>query len=316
MENRTKVSVVIPTWNGRDLLKACLQALTTQTLEPAEIIVVDNGSHDGTADWLRATQSHVTLVTLSKNRGVATAFNTGIAKASTPLVALLNNDVIAEPAWLAELVTGMGSDVSIGSCASKMLFAHDRVTINAVGDVYHVNGIPGNRGVWEHDNGQYDTPDYVFGASGGAALYRATVLADVGPFDENFVSYCEDVDWSFRAQLAGYRCRYVPSARVYHMGSATGGGTYASFHCGRNFIATAVKNIPGPIWRRNWSHIVRAQLGLAIESLRHGREPAARARLQGQTAAVCALPRLLRERRSIKNNVRVSARYIEQLLAA
>ena len=111
-------------------------------------------------------------------------------------------------------------------------------------------GVPGNRGVWRRDDGRYDEPCQVFGACAGAALYRRSMLEEIGLLDEDFRGYCEDVDLSFRAQLAGYRCIYAPGARVYHRLSATGGGPVASFLCGRNFISVVVKDMPGALWRR------------------------------------------------------------------
>ncbi len=311
------VCVVIPTWNGKRMLERCLEALQHQEYSPTQIVVVDNGSTDGTGEWLRRhDDDRVTVVSFSENRGFAAGVNAGIAASRTAFIALLNNDVLPEPGWLSALVEALRADPQSGSCASKMLFAHDRQMINSAGDTYSLHGIPGNRGVWQVDRGQYDESALVFGACAGAALYRAEALAAVGPFDESFVSYCEDVDWAFRAQLAGFTCRYVPSARVYHIGSATGGGAYASYHCGHNFIATAVKDIPGTLWRRHWHHLVGAQFRLALEAARHGREPAARARLRGQLAAIRDLPALLRRRRSVQRRMRVSAAYIENLMAS
>lgn len=308
------VTVVVPTWNGLHLLPECLEALRAQRLRPARILVVDNGSTDGTVAWLRERAPDVEILGLPGNLGVAAAFNAGIALALPHHVALLNNDVIPEPTWLEELVAALESDPTAGSYASKLLFAADRRTINSAGDLFRQDGTPGNRGVWEEDRGQYDRSDWVFGACGGAALYRAEALADVGPFDESFESYCEDVDWAFRAQLAGYHCRYVPTARAYHLGSATGGGAYASYHCGRNFIATVVKNLPAGLWRRYWRKIVAAQVRLAVEAFRHGREPAARARLRGQVDALRHFPDLLASRRAVQRRARVGAIAIERVL--
>lgn len=314
VKNKPCVSVVIPSWNGLHLLPDCLAGLRAQRRQPSRIVVVDNGSTDGTLAWLRGHAPDVELIALPRNLGVAAAFNAGIAVSLPCHVALLNNDVIPEPAWLGELVAALDLDPAAGSYASKLLFASDRRTINSAGDLFRQDGTPGNRGVWEVDRGQYDRSDYVFGASGGAALYRAEALADVGPFDESFESYCEDVDWAFRAQLAGYHCRFVPTARAYHVGSATGGGVYASYHCGRNFIATVVKDMPGGLWRRHWRKIVGVQVRLGIESFRHGREPAARARLRGQVDALRRLPELLASRRVVQRRARVGEIAIEGVL--
>jgi len=198
--------------------------------------------------------------------------------------------------------------------ASKMLLFDRRDTIHSAGDFYRTDGVPGNRGVWQQDKGQFDDEEPVFSACGGACAYRRAMLDDVGLLDESLFMYLEDVDLAWRAQLRGYGCIYVPTAIVYHRLSATGGGPIASFYCGRNFIAVIVKDVPGAIIRRHWPAIVRAQLGFAGESLRHFREPAARARLRGQLAGLAQLPLRLRQRRVVQASRRVSDEYIASLL--
>ncbi len=201
-----------------------------------------------------------------------------------------------------------------GMATSKILLFDQRHILHSAGDLYRRNGIPGNRGVWEEDQGQYDSSIWVFGACGGAAAYRRQMLEEIGLFDEDLGMYCEDVDLNWRAQLAGYRCVFAPQAIVYHRLSATGGGPIASFYCGRNFLAIIAKDVPGAIIRRHWAAIVRAQLGFAGESLRHFREPAARARLRGQLAGLAQLPMRLRQRRLIQAGRRVSDEYIASWL--
>jgi GT2 family glycosyltransferase len=203
----------------------------------------------------------------------------------------------------------------VGACASKILLHDQRQVLNAAGDVYRRDGTPGNRGVWEQDHGQFDTPEYVFGASGAAVAYRRSMLADVGLFDEQLFMYCEDVDLAFRAQLRGYRCLYVPTARVYHRLSATGGGSLASYYCGRNFIYVLLKNVPTRLLWRYAPRMLAAQLRIAGAALRHWRGAAARARLRGQLAALGALPLILRRRRAVQARRRVPDAYIASLLA-
>ncbi|MCX6024024.1 MAG: hypothetical protein NTZ05_20295 [Chloroflexi bacterium] len=195
-----------------------------------------------------------------------------------------------------------------------MLLFDRRTVLNSTGDFYGTDGVPGNRGIWEEDHGQYDGQRDIFGACAGAAAYRRSMLDDIGLLDEDFVGYCEDVDLSFRAQLAGYRAVFAPEARIYHRLSATGGGSLASFYCGRNFLNVIVKDIPDTLLRRHWWSIVRGQLRFTAEALWHIREPAARARLRGQAAALPMLPLMLRKRRAIQSARRVSDAHIEGLL--
>jgi GT2 family glycosyltransferase len=140
------------------------------------------------------------------------------------------------------------------------------------------------------------------------------MLDAIGLFDEDLGAYCEDVDLAFRAQLAGYRCVFVPEARVYHRLSASGGGSFASYYCGRNFISVAVKNMPPALLRKHWRRILAAQARIAWESLLHLGESAARARLRGQWDGVLGLPAAWAKRRDVLALQRVSDSYIESVL--
>jgi GT2 family glycosyltransferase len=140
------------------------------------------------------------------------------------------------------------------------------------------------------------------------------MLDEIGLLDEDLVAYCEDVDLNWRAQLAGHRCLFVPTARVYHRLSATGAGPFASYYCGRNFILVLAKDVPGPLLRRHWPAILLAQLRHAAQSVVHFREPAARARLRGQLAALWVLPRFLAKRRAVQSTRRVTLAYLESIL--
>ena len=136
------------------------------------------------------------------------------------------------------------------------------------------------------------------------------MLDDIGLFDEQFFMYCEDVDLAFRAQLGGYRCIYTPKAVVRHRLSASGGGTLASYYCGRNSIWLLARDLPGAAWRRYWPWILWAQLRTAVDAIRHGREAAARARLRGQIAGILSAPRLVAQRRALSARRRVSDAYL------
>ncbi|MBI4301463.1 MAG: glycosyltransferase family 2 protein [Chloroflexi bacterium] len=309
------VSVIIPNWIGVHLLPTCLNALRRQSFRNFETIVVDNGSTDGSLALLK-NYPEVKVIALKTNSGFAYAVNLGIHRSQAPLVALLNNDTEAEPQWLAELVKTLEENPEVDMVASKLLLYDQRHILHSAGDFYGRGGVPGNRGVWEEDRGQYDGLASIFGPCAGAAAYRRRLFRAIGLFDEDFIGYCEDVDFNFRAQLAGYKALFAPKARVYHQLSASGGGVVASYFCGRNFINILVKNMPTNLFKKYWRKILVAQLRYLVQSLRHFGEPAARARLRGQWAALPQLPCMLAKRRTIQAQRRVTDAYIDSIMSA
>ncbi|MBI2940622.1 MAG: glycosyltransferase family 2 protein [Chloroflexi bacterium] len=309
------VTVIVPNFNGARHLAVCLPSLHRQTHPDFATLVVDDASTDASRELVGHEFPGVQMIELPRNRGFVAAVNAGIRATASPIVALLNNDTEPEPRWLEELCRPLATDPTVGFCASKLLLFDRREVIHSAGDFYGFDGVPGNRGVWQTDRGQYDREEDVFGACGGAAAYRRAMLEQIGLFDEDLWMYCEDVDLSWRAQLAGWRCRFVPTARVYHRLSATGGGPIASFYCGRNFIHVLARNVPGPLLRRYRGRIVAAQLRFALESLRHAREPAARARLWGQLAGLRMLPRALGKRRAAPPTDPANLQRLEKLLS-
>jgi GT2 family glycosyltransferase len=309
------LSVIIPNWNGAALLPCCLDSLRRQTHREFETLVIDNGSTDGSISLMRESYPEVRLVEFGRNAGFTGAVNEGIRQAKGEIVVVLNNDTEADEAWLAELARAFAEHSEVAFCASKLLLFDRRNVIHSAGDYYRVDGVPGNRGVWQEDVGQFDASFDVFGACGGAAAYRKSLFDEIGDFDEDLWMYCEDVDLNLRARAAGHICRFVPTARVYHKLSASGGGSLASYYCGRNFVEVAVKNLPTETIRRHWARLLVAQIGIAGDSLRHFREPAARARLRGQLAAIRILPRALRKRRELAARRRVTVPEFERLLS-
>jgi GT2 family glycosyltransferase len=312
----TEIAVVVVNWNGAHLLPTCLGSLRRQTFADFETVLVDNGSSDRSVELVRREYPEVRVVELAENLGLAGGTNVGIRGTTAPIVATLNTDAEADPGWLAELHAALAAHPEAGSAASKLLLFDRRDVIHSAGDFYGLDGVPGNRGVWQHDNGVYGRQELVFGACAGAAAYRRRMLEDVGLFEDSFFMYCEDVDLAFRGQLRGYRCVYVPTAVVYHMLSATGGGPLASYYCGRNALRVIARDMPGPLLGRAWPRIVLAQLRIAAQSLRHAREPAARATLRGQLDGLREFPRLLGERRAIQRRRRVPIRYLRSIMAA
>ena len=308
------ISVIIPNWNGAHHLPTCLESVRSQTLREFEVIVADNGSIDGSLELLTRDYPEVRVLALGENRGFAGACNAGIKAAQGTYVALLNNDTEADPGWLSEVVAAFQRHPEAGIIASKMLLFDRRDTFHTAGDFYRVDGIPGNRGVWQKDEGQYDREETVFSACGGSAAYRITMLDQVGLLDEDFFFSCEDVDLAWRAQLAGWECVYVPRAIVYHKLSATGGGATASFFDGRNLLYLLAKDYPSDLWKIYRRAILRAQLRLAQEALQAWRGAAARARLRGMLAGIARIPRMLHKRRTVQRSRTVDRSYLERVL--
>ncbi len=312
--SRGKFSVVIPNWNGRHFLGACLTSLQQQTYNDIEIIVVDNASDDGSQALVRERFPQVQLITLPENRGFTGACNIGIQAASGDIIALLNNDTEVDVGWIKEIVEGFCSDQEIGMVASKMLLFDKRDHFHTAGDTFGTDGSAGNRGAWERDVGQYDRVEYVFGACGGAAAYRKSMLDDIGLLDDDFFFLLEDVDLAWRAQLAGYKALYVPSAVVYHHLSASGGGITASYYDGRNSIWVLVKNMPGALIRKYAGQILGRQASLAWQALRAWRGAEARARLRGTIRGLLTVGSAIRKRRQIQRSKMVPDTYIDSIL--
>ncbi len=310
------ISVIVINWNGQPHLAPCLDSLRAQTYPNLEIIVADNASSDGSQAFVREHYPEVKLVELPENRGFTGGNNAGIAASSGDIVILLNNDTAVEADWAAQVADAFARQPDAGLVASKMLLYDRRDTFHTAGDFYRVDGLPGNRGVWQTDTGQYDRFEYVFGACGGALAVRRAVLDQIGLLDEDFFFSAEDVDLAWRAQLAGWRCLYTPGAVVYHHLAATGGDVTASFYNGRNFIYLLAKNYPADLFRRHWRAVLGRQLTIAGEALRAWRGEAARARLRGMLAGLIGLPRMLRKRRAVQATRTVSLEYLESILTA
>ncbi len=308
------VTVVVPNWNGAAFLRDCLESICRQRYRPLQCIVVDDGSTDRSTGLIADEFPDLRLVRLPGNTGFAHAANAGMRLAAGEIIALLNNDAVAEPTWIEELVAALDRHPRAGSAASKMLLCDPPDALNSAGDLVRRSGVPDSRGVWEPDRGQFDREEEVFGGCGGAVAFRRCMLDEIGLFDERFHMYCEDVDLAFRAQYAGYRCIYAPRAVVRHRLGASGGGTLASYRVGRNVLWLLARDMPGLAWRRYWPLVLRAQAGQALQTVPHLREPAARARLRGQLAGLVSAAALLRERAALHATRRVSESYLVSLL--
>ncbi len=299
------ISVVIVTYDGWPLLRECLRSLQHQSRRPAEVIVVDNGSHDGTRDHLLSQFPDVTLVAAGRNLGFAAGNNLGIARARGGLVVLLNNDTVAEPEFLARLVDPFDRDPRLGSVASTMVFSSAPDIIASAGIDVFDNGLALDRGLGlPREACPVEMP--VFGASAGAAAYRRAALDDAGLFPESFFMYLEDVDLAWRLRLRGWDTVHAPAAVVRHdySASAVEGSARKRFLLARNRLWVIARCAPGSLLRRCWWRIVRydAQVfGYGIARLDH-------AAARGRIAGLLGLPARMAEREGIQSSMTVSNR--------
>jgi GT2 family glycosyltransferase len=241
----------------------------------------------------------VTVIPNDTNLGFATANNVAIRATQSTYVATLNNDTRVEPTWLAELVSAMESDPSVGMCASKQLLAATPRVIDSAGISVDRVGIAWDRLGGEADSVHPESRLPVFGPCAAAALYRREMLDQIGGFDEDFFAYMEDVDLAWRAQLVGWQCLYVPTARVYHAHSGTGkeGSPRKRYLLGRNTVWTIAKNYPWPHILTYSPAIVAYQLLALVYGLFTGREISP---LRGRLAALRAMPSVMRKRRAVQ----------------
>jgi GT2 family glycosyltransferase len=216
----SRVTVVIPNWNGLAHLPECMAALDRQAFRDFSVVIVDNASSDESVAWLRENSPETHVIERADNGGFAVAVNAGIRAATGEFVALLNNDTVVDERWLAELVGAVDSS-GYDAAASLMVLYDAPGTIDAAGDDFGIMNMAGrNRGRLHNVDGYRDTVR-VLGACAGAALYRTSLFEDVGLFDEEFFLIHEDTDLNLRALIAGKRCLYVPSAIVRHKHSAS-----------------------------------------------------------------------------------------------
>jgi GT2 family glycosyltransferase len=310
------LTVAMPNYNGRSLLGEMLQSLDRQTLKPARIVVVDDCSEDDSVDYLHNNWPHVEVVRLSRRGGVTAAMNACLRAADTELVGLFNNDMALEPECIAELVAALDEHPQAGSATPKMLDYTERSVFDGAGDMLSWRGGGTRRGHGQRDIGQYQVPEEVFGPCGGAALFRRSALAQVGELDEAYFAYYEDLDWSFRAQLLGIGCRYVPSAVLYHRGSATlgrGMSDFNGYHLWRNPVWLIAKCYPTGAILRHAPALLRGQAGNLYTAIRARR---VRVWARAMRDAFLGLPAALAKRRAIQSGRRISLAQLEAAAAA
>ncbi len=331
-----QISVVVVNWNRRDLLRACLDSLAAQSFSDFEVIVVDNGSQDGSPALVKELGASfprpLHLIENSENRGFCAANNQGFALGQSEYVALLNNDAEAEPGWLEAMlrVIQIKPDVGesdVGMVASKILLWEDPTVIDKCGHLIYPDGQNRGRGHGQVDQGQFNRQEEALWPDGCAALYRRAMLDEVGGFDEEFFAYADDAELGLRARIAGWTCLYAPAAVVRHHRGATLGLNSAKrlTLIERNRVLLVVKLFPwNLLWANGAYHLARIGAGMAAAlrgkgDIRHypgarGKLTAATALIKGTLSALPMIPSMIRKRRAFRCKHRLSPKQVRRLL--
>lgn len=313
-EQNCEVSIIIVNWNGEKLLMDCLGALSGSSYANCEIILVDNGSSDNSVDFTRTNFPKVQIAACKENKGFTGGNLAGLEVARGKYIALINNDTRLDERWLENLLPLMLQKPDVGICASKILFDDGRA-INAAGDGMTTAAVGFNRGLGRAPL-LFDESDFVFGACGAAVLYRRRMLDEIGFLDKDFFLYDEDTDLSFRAQLAGWKCVYVPTALAYHKGNATSvrlSETHVYYHT-RNLEFVWIKNMPAGLMLRFAHHKLCQEIGsFCYLCLRHWKW---RAFFKAKLDALRMFPAMWRKRQAIQARRRVSSAYIRSLMTS
>lgn len=309
-----RIALVIVNWNGADFLPGCLRAVASQERRPERVIVVDNGSSDGSLEAALREFPWLEPIRLDSNLGFAAANNVAVrACGDCDLVALLNPDAFPAPSWLATLAAAAERNPGHAAFASQLRSARDGNTLDGSGDVYHVSGL-----AWRAGHGaplpEADGPRDVFSACAAAALYRRDALLEVGCFDERYFCYVEDVDLGFRLRLRGHRCLYVPAAVVDHVGSGSTGrrSDFSVYHGHRNLVWTFFKNMPAPLLA---AYLPQHLLLNLVSVLWFSARGKAGAILKAKRDALLGIPGVLRARRAVQRGRRAGIRDLRCAMA-
>ncbi len=304
-----RVAVVVPTWNSGRFLPGCLAALAGQTYPSFRVILVDDASNDSSAIAAASSHDFVEVITLSGRRGFAGAANAGIAACDEDMIALLNVDTRAHPAWLAELVGFLAqAPEGIGAVASKMVLMEDPGRLDDTGNTLSWWGSASKRGHGEPADA-YADPVEIFSVCAGAALFRKSFFKTVGVFDPEFESYFEDIDLGFRGRMQGYSYRYVPSAVVEHFGhgSPLGRGRYVQLVT-QNRALTFLKCAPASLLLKHAPTLFLGQIYFLIAYRRPLRSAA------GYFGVARKLAHAWRERRRIQRSRVCTTEEVDSML--
>ncbi len=308
---KVETSVIIPNWNGLEFLKACLPSLESQSYRNFEVIVVDNGSTDGSVEYIKKNFSKFRLIELSKNVGFSPAVNLGIKSARGNFIVLINNDTKVDKLCLENLLKAAKQHKEVGMVAAKMLQFYHPELIDSAGDYIDAVGHAQNIGWGEKDSEKFNKPGSVFLVTGGGSLFKREVFDKVGLFDNDYFAYMEDVDLCFRAQLAGFKGWYEPRAKIYHIHKATSSRnkSFTEYLQFRNMTMTVLKDFPKPLLLHdlNWLKIILVNLNTIRYLASIGYLGAA---LKAEGYILVHLFSILKKRKIVQSNVKVSQDYI------
>lgn len=321
------ISVIIVNFNGEKFLRDCLFSLAAQTFRDFEVIVVDNGSTDGSLGIIRREFPRVRVVPLGWNTGFAKGNNIGLEASESKYVATLNNDTIAGRDWLKSLFEAAESNGKVGMVASKIFLGAEGRVLDSAGMLLYPDGMTRQRGRGETDEGRFDRQEEVLFPSACAALYRREMLNETGFFDEDFFSYCEDADLGLRCRLAGWNAVFAPAAEVRHLYSGTGGrySGFKAFHVERNRFWVLLKDLPVsyiimfPLYTA-WRYLVQAYGLLSGKgSVARFAEGSGKGKLlsvvmKAYLGIITGLPCMLKKRRRVWSIRRISAAEYRRLL--
>lgn len=310
-----RVAVVVVNWNSGHLLAECLAAVYKQTLPPWRVVVVDNGSIDASLEEAQERFCNVEVIRLGRNAGFAAANNLAIRSLEDcEWVALLNPDAFPASDWLEQLVASAQAAPCFTFFASRMLVATDSTVLDGTGDTYHVSGYGWRRNHGKSAPGRDTSPEEVFSACAGAALYLRSVLTEIGGFDEDYFCYFEDMDLGFRLRLMGHRCLYVARAVVHHVGSATTGrhSHFTVYHGHRNLVWTYCKNMP---WLLFWLYLPQHLLLNIVSVIWFSLQGKSRVIIKAKWDAVKGLRSVLRRRRVVQAKRKVGVWELRRLMA-
>ena len=314
-----RLAIIVLNWNGSDDAIECIESLTKQTLKPT-IIIVDNNSSDNSVSVFEKyisihKREDITLIKNPDNLGFAGGINTGLVyarKQGFEYIGVLNPDAIADKKWCRALVDELSEHLDCG-IATGIMQRRDGKTLDTTGDFYTTWGLPGPRNRDEPVENAPSKHGEVFGATGGGAIYRAAMFDDIDMFDEDFFMYYEDVDLSFRAQLAGWKVRFTPKAIAYHKVGASskkvpGLAVYNTF---KNLPLVFIKNVPGKLFWYIGLRFFLTYWLIFASAVRHSNGWPA---FKGILASIIRKPAAYHKRWSIQKNRKVPVNYIRSII--